>query len=333
METDLVRRAGVPFKSIPAGGLHGTGLKAAASFWKLIQGYFAARKLIREFKPDVLFFTGGYVAIPTGLAGRKVPTLLCVPDIEPALALRTLARFADRVAVPAPQSKDYFPASKQVEVVGYPTRQEIQPWSRSDAFAAFDLSPEKETLLVMGGSLGALSINRALMAALPSLLPRVQVIHITGQTTWPEMEAAAKELPAELAQNYRAYPFLYDRMAAAFTAADLVVSRAGASVLGELPVFGLPAVLVPYPYAWRYQVVNAEYLTKQGAAVLLRDENLGEELLPLVNSLLVEKPDKLMRMSLEMKNIATPDAASKIAEMLLELASRSGKSVAQGGAE
>lgn len=331
METDLVRRAGVPFKSIPAAGLHGRGLKAIGGLWKLTQGYFAARKLIREFKPDVLFFTGGYVAIPTGLAGRKVPTLLCVPDIEPALALRTLARFADQIAVPAPKSLEYFSPGKQVEVVGYPTRREIKPWMRNEAFDAFELSPDKETLLVMGGSLGARSINRALVAALPTLLPEIQVIHITGQTTWEEMQAAAKELPAELAVNYRQVPFLHERMAAAFTAADLVVSRAGASVLGELPAFGLPAILVPYPYAWRYQRINAEYLTEKDAAILLRDEDMGEELLPLVISLMLENPDRLMRMSMEMEKLATPDAAAKIARMLLGLAGEAGKTVAQGG--
>ena len=331
IETDLVRRAGVPFKSIPAAGLHGRGLKAIGGLWKLTQGYFAARKLIREFKPDVLFFTGGYVAIPTGLAGRKVPTLLCVPDIEPALALRTLARFADQIAVPAPQSLEYFPSKKKVEVVGYPTRQEIKPWAREEAFAAFELSPEKETLLVMGGSLGARSINRALVAALPSLLPHIQIIHLTGQTTWDEVEAAAKALPAELAANYRPYVFLHERMAAAFTAADLVVSRAGASVLGELPAFGLPAILVPYPYAWRYQRINAEYLTGQDAAILLRDEDLGTELLPLVTALLLEEPDRLMRMALEMEKLATPDAAGKIADMLFELAAGPEGPVAQGG--
>ena len=94
METDLVTRAGVPFKAIPAAGLHGVGFKALSGLWQLTRGYFAARKIIREFRPDVLFFTGGYVAIPTGLAGGKTPMVLCLPDIEPALALRTLARDA-----------------------------------------------------------------------------------------------------------------------------------------------------------------------------------------------------------------------------------------------
>lgn len=332
METDLVRRAGVPFKSIPAAGLHGVGLRAFQSLWKLTRGYFAARRLIGEFKPDVLFFTGGYVAIPTGLAGRNIPTLLCQPDIEPAMALKTLARFADQIAVPVEESRRYFAPGKDVQVVGYPTRQEIRPWPQEEAFAAFNLKPGKPTLFVTGGSLGARSINRALVAALPELLPKVQVIHVTGETTWPEVEAASKTLPEDLASNYRVYPFLHERMAAAFSAADLVVSRAGASVLGELPIFGVPAILVPYPHAWRYQFNNAEFLTRKGAAELMKDEDLEEQLLTRVRTLLLEEPDRLMRMSMEIKKLASPDAAAKIANLLVELAAGAGTNVVQGGA-
>ncbi len=105
MEADLVNRAGIPYRAIPAGGVHGVGLKVVWSLVQLTRGYFAARKLIREFQPEVLFFTGGYVAIPTGLAGRNIPTLLCLPDIEPGLALKVLSRFADHIAVPAEESK------------------------------------------------------------------------------------------------------------------------------------------------------------------------------------------------------------------------------------
>ena len=151
IENDLVSRAGVPFTAIPAAGLHGVGLKTS-SFWQLVRGYFAARKLLRDFNPDVLFFTGGFVAIPIGLAGLRVPTMLCVPDIEPALALKTLTRFADQIAVPTPDSLAYFPKRQSVKVVGYPTRPELTIWDRSEAFAQFELSPEKPTLLVTGGS-------------------------------------------------------------------------------------------------------------------------------------------------------------------------------------
>ncbi len=333
METDLVSRAGIPFKAIPAAGLHGKGLKAIWGVWQLTRGYFAARKLVREFKPDVLFFTGGFVAIPTGLAGRKVPTLLCLPDIEPALALRTLARFADRIAVPAEESRAYFPAKKAVQVCGYPTRPDLKVMPRAEALLSFDLSPQLPTLLITGGSLGARSINQAVAAALPEWLNQMQVIHLTGSLTWPEVQAATADLPDALKKNYRAFPFLHEEMGAAFSAADLVVSRAGASTLGELPAYGLPAILVPYPHAWRYQKVNADHLASRGAAVVLRDEDLGAELSGLVIDLMLRQPEKRKQMQAAMQALAMPQAAEKIAGMLIDMASPANKPGHLGGVQ
>ena len=330
MEADLVNRAGIPYRAIPAGGVHGVGLKAVWGLVQLTRGYFAARRLIREFQPEVLFFTGGYVAIPTGLAGRKIPTLLCLPDIEPGLALKVLSRFADHIAVPAEESKAYFPRRKRITVAGYPTRPDLNVWDRKDAFDAFGLSPEKPTLLVTGGSLGARSINQALVSVLPDLLPEMQVVHLTGKLTWPEVEAAYKDLPAELSVNYQPFPYLYERMGAAFTVADLVVSRAGASILGELPIFGAPAVLVPYPYAWRYQKVNADYLVRQNAAVVLRDEDLETDLLAVVQELMHNKP-KRSQMQSSMQSLANPQSALSIANILRELASQYPRPTKQGG--
>ena len=109
MEAELVKRAGLPFASIPAGGLHGVGLRVLPrSLARLARGLFASRKILNDFRPDVLFFTGGYVAGPMAVAGRHVPTLLYVPDIEPGLALKSLARLADRIAVSAEDSARYF---------------------------------------------------------------------------------------------------------------------------------------------------------------------------------------------------------------------------------
>lgn len=331
METDLVRRAGVPFKAIPAGGVHGVGLKAIISVVKLVRGYFAARKLIREFRPDVLFFTGGFVAIPTGLAGRKVPMLLGLPDIEPALALKTLARWADRIAVPAEESRAYFPKGAPITVTGYPTRPELKVWEHEEAFKAFNLSPQQPTLLVMGGSLGARSINQALIPVLPDLLPEMQIIHLTGKLTWPEVEAAQKALPSVLAANYRPYDYLHERMGAAFSAADLIVSRAGASILGELPAYNLPAILVPYPHAWRYQKINADYLVQRGGAVVLRDEELTEKLLTMVQDLIHDQ-SRREQMRAAMQAMANPQAAYNIANLLIELADKNPQPTAQGGA-
>jgi undecaprenyldiphospho-muramoylpentapeptide beta-N-acetylglucosaminyltransferase len=320
METDLVTRAGIPFKAIPAAGLHGVGFKALWGVFQLSRGYFAAHRIIREFKPDVLFFTGGFVAIPTGLAGGKRPMLLCQPDIEPALALRTLSRMADVIAVPAEESRKFFPEDKRLEVVGYPTRPSMVPLPKSKALEVFGLSSSRPTLMVTGGSLGSRSINRAVLINLEQLLEDMQVIHLTGSLTWPEVEEAIKTLPEDLARHYRPFPFLHERMQAAFSAADLVISRAGASTLGELPTFAVPAVLVPYPYAWRYQKVNADYLAGRGAAVIVKDEDLSEQLLPVVRRLIVGQPEERQKMASTMKSLAVPGAADRIAGLLKELA-------------
>lgn len=319
LDADLVSRAGYPFKSVPGAAVHGVGLKALWGLFQLGLGYFAALKHIRKFKPDVLFFTGGYTAIPTGLAGRRIPTLVCLPDIEPGLALKVISRFADHVAVPVEDSKAYFPPDKPVTVTGYPTRIGLAEWEREKAFEAFELSPDKPTLLVTGGSSGARSINRAVLAILPELLAEMQVIHLTGSLTWPEAEAAQEKLTSSLKENYRAYPYLYEKMGAAYTAADLAVMRAGASILGELPLFGLPAILVPYPHAWRYQKVNADYLVKRGAAVVLKDEDLSRDLSATVRELMHNK-SKRSQMQAAMQSLADPDAAAKIANLLKKLA-------------
>lgn len=320
MEAELVARAGIPFQAIPAAGVHGVGVRnLPGNLWKLAKGFMAARRVIKEFRPDVLFFTGGYVAVPTGLAGRKVPTLLYVPDIEPGLALKLIARFADRIAVTAEDSRAYFDKNAPVTVSGYPTRADLQTIDQANAHQTFDLSRELPTALVFGGSKGALSINQALVTALPDLLKEMQIIHIAGSLGWPEVKATQEELPEELAARYRAYPYLHEEMGAALMAADVVVSRAGASTLGEYPLFGLPAILAPYPYAWRYQKGNADYLAQRGGAVILRDEELADKLLATLRSLMNSKDDR-DKMKAAMRAMAQPKAAKNVADLLRGLA-------------
>ena len=160
MEEELVNRAGISYRSIPAAGVHGVGLRTLpGNIAKLTRGVSASRRILREFKPDVLFFTGGYVAAPMALAGRNIPTVLYVPDIEPGLALKFLSRFADRVTVTAPNSKKYFSRPGRVILSGYPLRADLSNWSREKATQHFGLTTTKPTLLVTGGSKGARSIN------------------------------------------------------------------------------------------------------------------------------------------------------------------------------
>lgn len=330
MEADLVKRAGIDYTDIPAGQLHGVGIRRLpANLLATTRGYFAARQILRRFQPQVLFFTGGYVAVPLALAGRKIPSVLYVPDIEPGLALKSLARSASHIAVSAEDSRRYFSRDAAVTVTGYPVRSDLGAWDRPAALAALQLSPDLPTLLVFGGSKGSRSINQALMAALPELLPDMQVVHVSGVLDWPAVQANQAALTEKLAatgnaywveQRYRPYPYLHEQMGAAFAAADLTLCRAGASTLGELPAYGLPAILVPYPYAWRYQYVNAEYLARHGAAQILRDQDLGAQLLPLVRQLVLD-PGRLNQMRQAMRSLARPQAARAIAGLLHGLAS------------
>ncbi len=316
MEARLVERIGVPFRSIPAAGLHGVGLRQLPSrLWQLGRGYLAARRILREFRPDVLFFTGGYLAVPVVLAGRRMPVVMYVPDIEPALALKVVARFADCIAVTAPESQAYFPTRKPLVVTGYPVRRSLGGWDRARGRAALHLQPDVPVLLVTGGSRGARSINQAVLTNLPALLEVTQVVHVSGELDWPMVEARARQVDSP---RYRAFLYLHEEMGAALAAADCVLSRAGASTLGEYPLFGLPAILVPYPHAWHYQKVNAEYLSRRGAAVVVEDDELAEQVVPLVRSLLSDA-QRLEAMRLAMQSLYRPQAAETIARQLIAL--------------
>jgi UDP-N-acetylglucosamine--N-acetylmuramyl-(pentapeptide) pyrophosphoryl-undecaprenol N-acetylglucosamine transferase len=329
MEADLVKRAGVPYTEIEAAGVHGVGWRALpGNVLRLARGYLQARAIIRSFRPQALFFTGGYLAAPMALAGRNLPSLLYVPDIEPGLALKSLARLASQIAVSADESRRFFPNKAAITVTGYPVRPDLTQWDRLQAQQMLGLAPELPVLLVFGGSKGARSINRAAAVALPALLPEMQVVHITGKLDWPEVQQSRQTLPERLAAaggapewagRYHTFPYLHDEMGAAFAAADLAVCRAGASTLGELPAFGLPAILVPYPHAWRYQRVNANYLAERGAALVVEDHQLTEKLSAMVLGLMSDRT-RLQTMHQAMRSLARPQAADEIAALLQALA-------------
>src|SRR5512133_1077398 len=153
MEARLVERASIPFKAIPAAGVHGVDLRELpGNLQALSRGVSASRNILKEFNPDVLFFTGGYVAVPMAIAGRKIPSLLYVPDIEPGMALKALAYFAKRIILTAEESKQYFSNKTNTLVTGYPIRPELLNWKKAVACKRLGIKSDLPVVLVMGGS-------------------------------------------------------------------------------------------------------------------------------------------------------------------------------------
>lgn len=330
MEEELVPRANLPLQTISGGGLHGVGI---GQFFhngvQLLRGWLQARRLVRQFRPGVLLLTGGYTNGPLALAAweQRVPMLIFLPDIEPGLAIKTLGWLASCIACTAEASTAYLPAGKAV-ATGYPVRTDLTPktfvgltrtMSQAQTRSALGLKPHLPTLLVFGGSRGARTINYALMDILASLLADYQIIHISGRLDWDMITQQAGSLPAALRVRYRPYPYLYQDMGQAFRAADLAVSRAGAATLGEFPAVGLPAILIPYPYAWRYQKVNADYLVGAGAAVRLDDKEMATQLAPTIRRLMDDTAtlEKMRRAAIALHR---PGAARRVADLLTKLA-------------
>jgi UDP-N-acetylglucosamine--N-acetylmuramyl-(pentapeptide) pyrophosphoryl-undecaprenol N-acetylglucosamine transferase len=321
VEEELVRRAGIPFDSIPAGGLHGLGpLRAIGNGLKLLAGVVRAIRLASAFRPQVLLVTGGFVSVPAAIACwlRRTPIVVYLPDVEPGLAVKFISHLATRVGVSVEDSRQFLPASKVV-VTGYPTRSDLTRATRSDAARHFGLEPGRKTLLVFGGSKGARSLNRALGSILEALLARYQIIHISGSTDAAEARARRDALADDVKSRYHLFEYLHADMGLALAAADVVVSRAGASTLGEFPLLGVASILAPYPYAWRYQKVNADYLASRGAAIRLNDEDLARDLLPSVERLMGD--DEVRgQMQARARSLARPDAARRLAELLTSVA-------------
>jgi UDP-N-acetylglucosamine--N-acetylmuramyl-(pentapeptide) pyrophosphoryl-undecaprenol N-acetylglucosamine transferase len=323
MEEALVTRENIPYRAIPAAGLHGVGLRSIpGNTRKLFQGIAASRRILREFKPDVILFTGGYVAVPMALAARGIPQFLFVPDIEPGMALKVLSHFAAKVALTVSDSLNYFKVDSRFVVTGYPLRAGLKKLERADALRQMNCTTDRPVILVTGGSKGAHLLNMAILGNLPALLADYQVIHLTGTLDFPEIQAVAAGLPADLSARYHVYPYLHEEMSAAFSCADLAICRAGASTLGELPYFNVPAILVPYPFAWRYQKVNADFLVRNQAARMIENEKLSAELMPALHELFAGEGQNRAHMHLMMRNLeyVSVGAADYLAKLVLELA-------------
>jgi UDP-N-acetylglucosamine--N-acetylmuramyl-(pentapeptide) pyrophosphoryl-undecaprenol N-acetylglucosamine transferase len=320
IDADLATREGMPFEAVTAGPLRvGSLTGTARGSLKLVAGIVEAVRILGRFRPDVVFATGGYGSVGVGLAARlrRRPLLLFLPDVEAGLAVRTLARVASRIAVTVPPALASMPSEKS-QLTGYPVRPAFFEADRAAARQRLGLHPELPLLLVSGASSGANALNQAVNGWAADFLRLGQLIHLCGPIDEPWLRSARDALPADLRERYHLHAYLHDGMADALAAADLAVMRSGASTLGELPAARLPAVLVPGEYEGWDQSPNASFLQASGAAVLLPQARIGE-LKALVFELLADD-SRRRRMQESLARLARPDAADRLARLVLEMA-------------
>jgi UDP-N-acetylglucosamine--N-acetylmuramyl-(pentapeptide) pyrophosphoryl-undecaprenol N-acetylglucosamine transferase len=327
MEEAIIARTDIAYRAVDSAPVRGAApLQLLRNVSRLWRGYRQSRALLAEWPPDVVLVSGAYVCVPVALAAwrTRIPVLVYLPDREPGLAVRLLSWVVDRIAVSFAEVANSFPAAnrKKVWVSGYPVRAallQVGSLDRASACSALDIDPTLKTLLVLGGSHGARSINQALVAALPELLPHCQVVHIAGRLDGAWAKEERSKLPVEMQDRYRPWGYMHEELPAAMAAAHLVVARAGAATLAEFPAVGLPSVLVPYPHSGQHQGANADFMVGNGASCRLDDADLSSELASTVLGLLKDE-QRLQRMRESALALAKPDAAACLARELHRLA-------------
>jgi UDP-N-acetylglucosamine--N-acetylmuramyl-(pentapeptide) pyrophosphoryl-undecaprenol N-acetylglucosamine transferase len=327
LEADIVPKAGLPFQAITAEGLtRKISWPALRAGLKSIKGSAQAWQIIRRFKPHVVVGTGGYVCGPVVITAALlgIPTLIHEQNAYPGITNKLLARFVDKICITFPESAKYFRTKAELVHTGLPIRPEILQVSREEGARLLNLDPGKFNVLVVGGSQGAQSINRAVVGMYPFVQSRsdLNLLHLTGKNGYGEVCQMVKEqgLDLGITGNITIKPYLYE-MENALAAADLVISRAGASFLAEVMAKGLPAILVPYPYAAEnHQEYNARALEKNGAAKVILENDFTSQRLLEVMELVLTNPAERLAMAEASRKMGRPGALQHIVECVTALA-------------
>jgi UDP-N-acetylglucosamine--N-acetylmuramyl-(pentapeptide) pyrophosphoryl-undecaprenol N-acetylglucosamine transferase len=313
-EGDLARGAGLRFVAIPSGPLtRALSPRNAASAWKLLMGVFRARGILKRFGPNVVIGTGGYTTGSIVLAQRSLGGRIVIHEqnARPGRTNLMLARFASKICVTFEASAAFLPKDKVV-VTGLPIRREFRLLpSKVEARRALGLDEGTFTIVAVGGSQGAKKPNEIIAAAWPLFDDgKTQVLHQVGARSIDEMKGQPR---------YRVEAYI--DMPPALAAADLVISRGGASTISEITAVGLPSILFPYPHAYAdHQTTNAKCLVEPGAAVLCNDSSTTPEMLAGIISDLRGSPEKLAAMAKASAALGKPDAAERVAQVALSIA-------------
>ena len=318
MEMERVPAAGYEIKGLPVAGFDRRNLlKNFGVLLKLRRSIDMARRIVEDFKPDIAIGVGGYCSGPTLKAAQKagIPTLLQEQNSYAGVTNKLLARKARKICVAYPGLERFFPADKLV-LTGNPVRKDLlsASISKEKARERLGLNPKLPTVLVVGGSLGALTLNESMETGIQRLYhDGIQVIWQTGKNFGDRGIAAVKNLSGIVVSK-----FISD-MAVAYAAADLVVSRAGAGSISELELLGKPCILVPSPnVAEDHQTKNARALSDKGAAILVSDAEARHRLIDEIISLIHDK-ERLARMSTEIRRLALPDSDEKIVDEIVRI--------------
>lgn len=273
IEKDLIGKMGIPYEGIATGKLRRyIDIKNLSDPFRVIKGYAEARRILRKYKPDVLFSKGGYVAVPVVLAAHRlrIPVIAHESDMTPGLANKITMPLCEKICCNFPETLEYLPKGKGV-LSGSPIRKELLSGSREEGLRFAGLSGEKPVILVIGGSLGAVHVNEAVRKVLPELLKNYDVIHICGAKN---VDDSLRGTP-----GYVQFGYVNEELKDLFAAADLFISRAGANAICEILALNKPNLLIPLggEASRGDQILNARSFEKQGYSVVLCEEELTDE--------------------------------------------------------
>lgn len=318
LEADIVPRAGILFKSIEIAGFkRKLSIDNLRTVWKFIRAVSRSRELLRTFKPDAVIGTGGYVCGPVVYAATQlgIRTLIHEQNVVPGLANNFLAKFVDNVAVSFQDSFAYFPKNKTV-LTGNPCATQVLQGNAEAGKKTLGIPLDKRLVLITSGSRGARPINEAMLSLLPTIHQYDQhhFVYITGDA---HFERVSKQVENQVKPaNLTMLPYAHN-MADLLAASDVVISRAGASILAELTALGIPSILIPSPYVTNnHQEKNARGLESVGAAMVITERELSKEKLndALHQIVIDRKRNQAMRQySL---SLGMPDAADRIYRLL-----------------
>ena len=285
----------------------------------LLKGSIESIFILAQYKPDVVVGFGGIESFPLVFFGWffRIKTLLHEQNVIPGRANRLLAKFVDRVAVSFVETKDYLKISPdKLVVTGNPIRRELRIIDKLEARKFFGLQEDKFTVLVVGGSQGSQHVNAGTLKAFAYFKnsQNLQVIHLAGI----KENQLIENMYNSLGINAKVYSFL-NAMEFAYSAADVAITRSGATTVTELIFFKLPAILVPYPYAYQHQAANARILEKKGCALIIKDQELGTDVLSLALNSVIKNCGMLLSMRTQFRQFPENNAATLLVKEALAL--------------